>query len=71
MNVKNKEGKEGVWVYVHLTPRSTQGSRADDLSIDLKNEGKVSKGAAKKAGKLSSLQSQIVRGSSADGQMSP
>jgi len=39
-------------VYVHLTPRSTQGSRADDLSIDLKNEGKVSKGAAKKAGRF-------------------
>ena len=71
MNVKNKEGKEGVWVYVHCKLRLRYGRGADNIRIDLKNEGKVSKGAAKKAGKLSSLQSQIVRGSSADGQMSP
>jgi hypothetical protein len=53
LNVKNKEGKEGVWVYVILSFLDFGEMKGWRGSIDLKNEGKVSKGSAKKAGKWS------------------
>jgi hypothetical protein len=52
LNVKNKEGKEGVWVYVILSFLDFGEMKGWWDSIDLKNEGKVSKGPAKKAGKF-------------------
>ena len=70
MNVKNKEGKEGVWVYVHCKLRLRYGRGADNVRIDLKNEGKVSKGAAKKAGRFS-LYFEIAKGGWSDDKMLP
>jgi hypothetical protein len=49
LNVKNAEGKEAIWVWVIWEVCQTI---ADWSSIDMKNEGKVSRGPAKKAGEL-------------------